>query len=160
MSSLIIHDLLSFFFWILSTLLLCAHYPQILWQSNHAFLLRLPQSAHSSMTLSTLWFTPPIGPPPWSLALMSNLFLSYGLICVDQTKTYIKFLSYTLLKDFKLMWLLLYLIMDFYTNNLLYVFFELNSLQYFYSPQFLTILHFAYNSPAKHCVGSSLVKRK
>jgi len=36
---------------------------------------------------------------------------------VDQTKTYMKFLSYMLLKDFKLFtWLLLFIMMDFYTN--------------------------------------------
>jgi len=45
-----------------------------------------------------------------------------------QTKTYMKFLSYVLLKDFKLfMWFLLFLIIDFYTNNLMYFSFELNS---------------------------------
>jgi len=74
-SSLISHHSLSLL-WILSALVFCAHSLQILWHLNHASLLRLLQSVNSSTTLSTPGFTLLMGPPPWSLALTSNLLLS------------------------------------------------------------------------------------
>jgi len=64
--SLISHNPISFF-WILSALPLCAHSLQILWHLDHASLLQLLRSVNSSTTMSTLEFTPPMGPPSWSL---------------------------------------------------------------------------------------------
>jgi len=85
-----------------------------------------PSFSHELTKTSTLWYHFFSSEMGFSLLLSSVTTLSLFLKMVS---LFFSHESYVLLKGFKLfMWLLLLLIIDFYTNNFLYnLFFKLNS---------------------------------